>query len=94
MKHHSPPVVVTQIHHVLPLSWGGTAAAPPTMGVGLNTVEVCPNTHYATHALLNEYVHVGGIPSRTTLKAFPDFARKLAVLAWENRLPGHPTPFW
>lgn len=72
---------------MLPLSWGGA-------DVDANKVRICPNTHYGTHALLNEYVHHGGTPPPTVLIGFTRVAQWLAAYAWDHRPPGHPTPFW
>lgn len=87
VKRHSPPAVVIEQHHVLPLSWGG----PDTPA---NKVAICAQTHFTIHALLNQYVHTGDTPSRGELNQFPPYARILAAQAWQQRIPGHPTPYW
>jgi hypothetical protein len=84
---HSPRLMVTETHHRLPLSWGGA-------DVAANKVRVCPNSHYGTHALLNEYVHHQGTPPPTVLAMFTAPARLLAAQAWAERIPNHPTPYW
>jgi hypothetical protein len=79
--------MVVETHHILPVSWGGA-------DVVANKVRVCPNTHYGAHALLNEYVHHGATPPPTILTLYTKPAQLLASLAWSQRQPGHPTPYW
>lgn len=75
VKRHSPPVVVTDLHHVQPQSWGGKT-------VPENMIELCPSTHYTTHSLLNVYVRaLPGQPDPKVVAAYPPFAQNLAKRA-------------
>lgn len=84
---HSPRLMVIEDHHIEPLSWGGP-------DVAANKVRVCPNTHYGTHALLNEYVRHKGAPPPTIVTLYTKPAQLLASMAWKLRDPSHPTPYW
>lgn len=72
------------MHHVLPQSWGGQSVAA-------NLVPLCPNSHTATHRLIDAYVHAGGVPPNPVLHTYNPFVRDLAARAWAGR-PEHPTP--
>jgi hypothetical protein len=71
VRTHRPKLVVTHWHHIIPQGWGGKT-------VSGNLIEVCPSTHYTTHALLNEYVRVNGVPPASILRRYPPYARRLA----------------
>lgn len=53
---------------------------------------ICPNTHTATHRLLNEYVRAGGDPGWEVRRQFGPYSRELALRAWMNR-PSDRPPF-
>lgn len=80
---HAPAAYVPVRHHVQPQSWGG----PTVPG---NLVVLCPNTHTATHRLIDEYVRAGGDPGWEVRRLFSRTSRALAVRAWEAR-PVSPT---
>lgn len=85
VQHHSPPAIVIEMHHILPLSWGGTSTPA-------NKVAVCAQTHYTIHFILNEFVRRNQIAPRN--RHWPPYAYALAVRAWDERIPEHPTPYW
>jgi hypothetical protein len=86
-RRHSPRLVVVETHHIVPLSWGGANST-------VNKARVCPNTHYGTHALLNEYVRDGGRPPLKVLALYTEPMKVLAAMAWALHEPDHPTPYW
>lgn len=80
---HSPVSYVPHRHHVIPKSWDGP-------DIESNIVTICPNTHTATHRLLNEYVRQGGEPSWEYRRQFGPYVRALAARGWAGR-PEKPT---
>lgn len=82
-KRHSPRVVATDTHHILPLSWGGP-------NVAANRVELCPTTHRQVHRLLDAYVAAGNVPAASVMARYNDLTRALAARAWDQR-PAVPT---
>lgn len=83
VSYHAPAAYVPNHHHVLPQSWGGLSTPD-------NLVWLCPNSHTATHDLLNQYVHSGGTPASTVLIHYNAHVRALAALAWSQRPSDHP----
>lgn len=83
VEEHEPRAYVPNRHHIKPESWGG-----PTTDE--NLVTLCPNTHTATHRLIDEYVRTGGIPPWSTREHFGPLARALAEKAWELRPSDRP----
>lgn len=83
VEQHVPAAYVPEDHHIKPESWGGTR-------IPENLVRICPNTHTATHRLIDEYVREGGLPPWETRKHFGATARLLAAKAWDQR-PDVPT---
>ena len=81
---HSPSAFVVNQHHVIPQSWGG-----PT--VPENLVPLCPNTHTATHRLIDAYVAGNGDPGWRVKWRYTRLSRLLAARAWAGR-PAKPTP--
>lgn len=81
---HSPAAYVVNLHHVLPQSWGGQT-------ITSNLVPLCPNSHTATHRLIDAYVHAGGDPGPAVRKGYSRYVQQLAARAWAGR-PPHPTP--
>lgn len=79
-KRHSPRVVATDTHHVLPRSWKGP-------DVAANRVELCPTTHRQVHRLLDAYVTAGAEPARAVLAMYNAVTRDLAAQAWAQRPP-------
>jgi hypothetical protein len=80
---HSPVAYVPHRHHIRPRSWGGPDAAD-------NLIVLCPNTHTATHRLLDEYVRHGGDPGWEVRRQFGFLARALALRAWNERPSERP----
>lgn len=83
MRTHAPATYVAVRHHIVPQSWGG-----PT--VEWNLVTICPNTHTATHRLIDEYVRAAGDPGWAVRRQFGALAQFLAKSAWDKR-PDTPT---
>jgi hypothetical protein len=83
--YHSPDVHVAQVHHILPISWGG-----PT--VPDNLTHICATGHDLVHELLNLYVRFDGEVPWEAEQHFGTQERKLAQLAWQARTPGR-TPY-
>lgn len=81
VAYHSPSAYVPNTHHILPQSWGG-------LTVPENLIVICPNTHTATHDLLNQYVHHAGIPPWDVLEHYNATAQRLAAQAWAQRPSG------
>lgn len=81
--YHSPASYVPNEHHILPQSWGGQT-------VPENLIFICPNTHTATHDLLNQYIHNQGRPSAEVLQHYNKLAQELAARAWAQRPSNHP----
>ncbi len=82
-RRHSPPAIVIEEHHVLPLSWGGP-------DVPANKVAICAQTHFTTHALLNLYVPRGRRTRRGDDSAVPPVRpqpRRAGVAATHPRPP-------
>ena len=77
---HSPKLIEVHEHHIVPLYAGG----PDTPS---NIIRVCPNTHYATHALLRQYERHQGTPPWSIRRQFPRYAQELAQMGWERRTP-------
>jgi len=82
-KRHSPRVVATDTHHILPRSWGGPDVAS-------NRVEICPTSHRQIHRLLDAYVTADATPSRTVCGQYNALTQELAARAWAQR-PAIPT---
>ena len=80
---HSPAAYVVAKHHIKPQSWGG-------LTVPSNLIDICPNTHTATHRLLDDYVRNGGDPGWEARRKFGVLARALALKAWEQRPSDNP----
>lgn len=80
---HRPASYVTNRHHIIPESWGGPSVAD-------NLIDICPNTHTATHRLINAYIHAGGTPSWDVQQHYNALARDLAARAWAGRPSDHP----
>lgn len=76
-RYHSPHVAETEIHHVVPLAWGGPADAA-------NQVSLCPTGHRNVHELLGEFSAFGGPPPWEVLRAFSAAERELARRGWEG----------
>lgn len=71
IRHAPNPGAHLNLHHVVPLSWGGPDVPP-------NRMWLCPNCHELVHSLLNEYVRAGGKPALDVLRQYPLFLRRLA----------------
>lgn len=82
---HTPSAYVPNHHHILPQSWGGETE-------DANMAWLCPNSHTAVHALLNEYIRHGGMPSWEVLEHYNVLVRDLAIRAWAQR-PSDRPPF-
>lgn len=80
---HTPRAYVPALHHIKPQSWGGAT-------VKSNLILLCPNTHGATHRLLDTYVRADGVVTNADTRHFGDLSRALALSAWEQR-PDKPT---
>lgn len=80
---HSPKAFVPTNHHIVPESWEGS-------GEDWNRIWLCPNTHTATHRLIDDYVRAGGEPGWEIRQHFSPFVRDLAERAWAGR-PENPT---
>jgi hypothetical protein len=74
---HAPAAYVPALHHILPQSWGGRT-------VKANLVLLCPNSHTATHRLLDNFVRAGGTEG-VDMRHFGPYARQHALQAWEQR---------
>lgn len=83
VNQHVPATYVPAKHHIVPESWGG-----PT--IKTNLVLICPNTHTATHRLIDSYVRTGGDPGWEVRRHFSPYIRDLAARAWAGR-PERPT---
>lgn len=88
-KTHSPKPITTDLHHVLPESWGGATETS-------NLIQICNTLHHGTHALIDLYVALNREPTVKEMKAtfgvLPSAGmRDLAAKAWALR-PAHPTP--
>ncbi|HET7486821.1 MAG TPA: hypothetical protein VFJ85_02765 [Acidimicrobiales bacterium] len=97
---HSPGVLVPHQHHVVPLSWVAAGAEP----LDPPTVDLCPSSHDAVHALLNEFVRHDGVPpwedhrcldgeQRPGRARYNPLVRRLAALAWDQRAGGRKMPY-
>lgn len=82
---HVPSSYVPNHHHILPQSWGGAT-------VESNMVWLCPNSHTATHDLLNQYIYAGGQPTNDILSHYNMLVRALAATGWSKR-PSDRPPF-
>lgn len=80
---HIPSAYVPNYHHILPQSWGGETKAS-------NMIWLCPNSHTAVHALLNDYIRYQGVLSWYNLERYNALVRHLAALAWADRPSDHP----
>lgn len=83
VRSHTPGSYVAAWHHIKPQSWGG-------LSVPENLALVCPNTHTATHRLLDEYVRANGDPGYPVRRMFGEYVRAMVNTAWAQR-PEHPT---
>jgi hypothetical protein len=79
--------VVSESHHLLPLSWGGPDEPE-------NLSRLSAQLHYDAHACMNEYVRHNGQPPPSVLAVYSTKAQDLAAYAWGQRDPSHPTPYW
>jgi hypothetical protein len=77
---HSPAAYIPAEHHIIPLSWDGP-------DIRENKRLICPNTHTATHRLIDEYVRAGGDPGWEVRRHFGVYVRELARFAWDHRPP-------
>ncbi|MGZ4663577.1 MAG: HNH endonuclease [Frankiaceae bacterium] len=84
VRQHSPSAYVPNVHHAIPQSWGGQTTPD-------NLVVLCPNSHTATHRLIDAYVRAGGDPGPVVRRGYNRLVRDLAARAWAGR-PAHPTP--
>ncbi|HXF73370.1 MAG TPA: HNH endonuclease [Actinomycetota bacterium] len=75
--YHSPHVSDTDLHHVVPLAWGGADELA-------NEVSICPTGHRNVHELLREYAVFGGEPPWEVRRTFSVAERELARRAWEG----------
>lgn len=81
---HSPDPKRLNVHHVLPLSWGGPDEP-------WNKVTICMTGHGNVHSLLNEYVRAKGEPPWSVRIHWGDGERDLALRAWDAHTG--PTPY-
>ncbi len=77
---HSPPAPKTQVHHIVPLSWGGPNVAE-------NRIVLCGTTHDAIHELLNRAVRTKTHP--TYGNGFGNAAVTLARRGLDGYLAAH-----
>lgn len=77
-SYHSPRPADTQVHHILPLSWGGPDAPE-------NKISLCPTSHVNVHELLREYAAFGGEPPWEIRREFGPAERALAAEAWRKK---------
>ena len=82
---HTPSMYTPNHHHIVPQSWGGET-------VNSNLVWLCPNSHTATHQLLNLYIHAQGEPEWDVIRHYNELVRALAHLAWAQR-PSDKPPY-
>lgn len=68
---HTPKAVTFDLHHLIPLSWGG----PDT---DENSRVICPTTHRHVHLLLTRWRKLMEEPSWEFRQHFGPFARQLA----------------
>ncbi len=76
VSEHRPAPDELNVHHVLPLSWGG-------LDRPANRVWVCPTTHANVHVLLNAYRKLGSTPPWELRRRFSVFTRVLAQRGWD-----------
>lgn len=76
---HRPANLEPDIHHIVPLSWGG----PDTEE---NEVVNCPNQHRSTHQLLRAYRRAGGDPGWAIRRLYSPFTRRQAATGWAGYL--------
>jgi hypothetical protein len=76
-RYHSPHVVDTDVHHIVPLSWGGP-------NIPSNKVSICPTGHRNVHELLREYAEFGGTPPWEIRCRFSVAERELAQRGWDG----------
>lgn len=74
---HSPEPSDVEIHHIVPMAWGGPDVAS-------NRINVCGNAHNNVHALLRAYSRANGTPSWEVRRRFSPFTRSLAARGWEG----------
>lgn len=77
---HAPEPADVEVHHCVPLSWGGP-------DVAANRVPLCSTSHSNVHALLRAYQKAGGLPAWEVRRRFSPFTRALAARGWAER-PG------
>lgn len=75
-RFHSPRPTYLEVHHVLPLGWGG----PDTRE---NEVTVCSTGHASIHRLLNLYRMSGGKPPWILRRQWGHGERKVAERGWQ-----------
>lgn len=80
---HSPVPVDVEVHHVLPLSWGGPDTAA-------NRTPICPTAHSSVHWLLRAYQRAGGTPSWEVRRRVSPFVRSLAQRGWDAYQEANP----
>lgn len=78
-RSHRPTPEGYVVHHVVPLSWGGT-------NEGSNRVTICPTGLRNVHELLDLYVAANGVPPWPALRHFGATTRALARRAWDAAL--------
>lgn len=87
VENHNPQAYVLEVHHIIPLSWGGP-------DIPENKKGICNNTHNATHRLYDEHVRrqragLDPIPPWSYQRHFTLQSRQMAAHAWANR-PAKP----
>jgi 5-methylcytosine-specific restriction endonuclease McrA len=70
--------VDVEIHHVVPMAWGGSDTAA-------NSINICGNAHNNVHALLRAYQRVGGTPEWEVRRRFSPYIRALAARGWTEQ---------
>lgn len=82
---HAPEPIDVEIHHVVPLAWGGPDSAA-------NRVNLCGNAHNNVHAFLRAYQRAGGTPPWDVRRRFSPYIRALAARGWAERPVKRTTP--
>lgn len=77
--YHSPRPQLLDLHHVIPVSWGGA--------VGLsNETHICPTGHRNVHALLDAWVAAKGEPSWEIRRSYGLRERDLAAAGYSEAI--------
>lgn len=84
---HLPTLHGIEAHHHPPKAWRAVilAADPNADQSWWKLVDLCGNCHFATHQLLNAYVHAGATPAASVTRTYSAALRDLAAECWDKR---------